>query len=115
MSPNVIEATPEKNSNNKIEEPPIESSSKINLQDGIDSESVKFLPVNQFKLKNDEDRSLCIQQQKNSWIQLNDSKKDFHAVTEKSVQSLSKLKRERDEENGKKRIKRKISDYFKKS
>ncbi|XP_050542073.1 poly(ADP-ribose) glycohydrolase [Daktulosphaira vitifoliae] len=116
VSPTVIEATPEKNSHNKIEEPlKPESNSNINHEDQVDSENVKFLPVNQFKLRNDEDRSLCIQQQKNSWIQLNDSKKDFQSVTEKSVQSLSKLKRERDEENGKKRVKRKISDYFKKS
>lgn len=75
---------------------------------------VKFLPVNQFRLSNDNERSMCIKQQKNSWLQLNDSKKDFQSVIDKSSVAgpLSTLKRDREELKGGKRVKRKIYDYF---
>lgn len=111
LSPDVIESTPE-----KLEEDL--KSSIVNCLEAKnstgkqESEDVKFLPVNQFRLSNDEERTMCIKQQKNSWLQLNDSKKDFESVIEKPSQSLSTLKRDREECNGEKRVKRKISDYF---
>lgn len=86
-----------------------------NNADKLESlEEVKFLPVNQFKLSNDNERSMCIKQQKNSWLQLNDSKKDFQSVIDKSSVAgpLSTLKRDREELKGEKRVKRKIYDYF---
>lgn len=75
---------------------------------------VKFLPVHQFRLNIDNERSMCIKQQKNSWLQLNDSKKDFQSVVDKSSVAgpLSILKRDREELKGEKRVKRKIYDYF---
>lgn len=79
------------------------------------TQDVKYLPVNQFRLNNDEERTMCINQQKNSWLQLNDSKKDFQSAIEKSsvTGQLSILKRDREENDGGKRlVKRKISDYF---
>ncbi|XP_025207633.1 poly(ADP-ribose) glycohydrolase [Melanaphis sacchari] len=112
----VIESTPEK----------LEEESKLKLVDSTGSteyvdnqeiqDDVKFLPVNQFRLNNDEERTMCIKQQKNSWLQLNESKKDFQSAIEKSSVStgqLSILKRDREEHDGGQRIvKRKISDYF---
>ncbi|XP_050433324.1 poly(ADP-ribose) glycohydrolase-like isoform X2 [Adelges cooleyi] len=115
-SPTMIEATPEKICDEDIAN--VSTSDNLNIKlDVVNTmeTDVKFLPVNQFKLKNDKDRNLCIQQQKNSWIQLNDSKKAFQSVLEKPNQSLSTLKRERNEENGKKRAKRKIYEYFQKA
>lgn len=112
-SPTIIESTPE-----KLEEDTNASSvDHIDAKDSIDiqeSQDVKFLPVNQFRLKNDEERTMCITQQKNSWIQLNDSKKDFQSVKEKSsvIGPLSTLKRDREEFQREKGVKRKISDYF---
>lgn len=112
-SPNIIESTPEKLD--------IESKSSsvdcVDAADNVDnnqSPDVRFLPVNQFRLRNNEERTMCIKQQKNSWLQLNDSKKDFQAVIEKQSVAgpLSILKRDREEQDEEKRVKRKISDYF---
>lgn len=141
-SPNIIESTPEKMNDDskpsilenilndsflsspKILEPNSNPSSTdcIDPKDNVDKQEeplddVKFLPVNQFRLKNDEERTMCIKQQKNSWLQLNDSKKDFQSVIDKSsvtasMGPLSTLKRDREEQTGEKRVKRKISDYF---
>lgn len=111
-SPDVIESTPEKlEDNSKTCNVDLNGTGNI---DKMDSQNVKFLPVNQFRLKNDNERTMCIKQQKNSWLQLNDSKKDFESVMEKSstAGSLSILKRDREERDGEKRVKRKISDYF---
>lgn len=110
-SPNIIESTPEKLD---IES---KSSSVDCVDDNVDnnqSPDVRFLPVNQFRLRNNEERTMCIKQQKNSWLQLNDSKKDFQAVIEKQSVAgpLSILKRDREEQDEEKRVKRKISDYF---
>lgn len=112
-NPTIIESTPEK----------LDTESKsssidcVDTADNVDkneSSDVRFLPVNQFRLRNDEERTMCIKQQKNSWLQLNDSKKDFQAVIVKpSVTGpLSTLKRDRKEQDEEKRVKRKISDYF---
>lgn len=79
------------------------------------TQDIKYLPVNQFRLNNDEERTMCINQQKNSWLQLNHSKKDFQSAIEKSSVTghLSILKRDREENDGGKRVvKRKISEYF---
>lgn len=110
----IIESTPE-----KVEEEPKLIGVSIDATDHVDkqeTQDVRFLPVNQFRLKNDEERSMCIKQQKNSWLQLNDSKKDFQSAIEKSsavTGQLSLLKRDREEQDGGKRVvKRKISDYF---
>lgn len=130
-SPNIIESTPENDSktsisNNLEDDCPgglenVKNSSKscsIDINNHNHQESlgdVKFLPVNQFRLTNDEERNMCIKQQKNSWLQLNDSKKDFQSVIDKSssvMGPLSTLKRDRQEHGGHKRVKRKISDYF---
>lgn len=111
-SPDVIESTPEKlEDNSKTSNVDLNGTDNIEKQD---CQNVKFLPVNQFRLKNDNERTMCIKQQKNSWLQLNDSKKDFQSVMEKSsvAGSLSILKRDREERDGGKRVKRKISDYF---
>lgn len=111
-SPDVIESTPEKlEDNSKTSN--VDSSGTGSI-DKPDFQNVKFLPVNQFRLKNDNERTMCIKQQKNSWLQLIDSKKDFESVMEKSstAGSLSILKRDREERDGEKRVKRKISDYF---
>jgi hypothetical protein len=112
-SPTIIESTPEK----LDVESKLSSIDCVDTSDNVDKDEtpeVRFLPVNQFRLKNDEERTMCIKQQKNSWLQLNDSKKDFQAVIEKpSVTGpLSTLKRDRKEHDEKKRVKRKISDYF---
>lgn len=113
-SPNIIESTPE-----KLEDYPKSSSiygtteAEQNNTDKEESQDVKFLFVNKFRLSNDKERTMCIKQQKNSWLQLNDSKKDFHSVEKSSVVGpLSTLKRDREENTGNKRAKRKISDYF---
>lgn len=110
-SPDIIECTPE-----KIEEDSTSCSiNSLDTKDGVEKlqlEDVKFLPVNQFRLTNEEERSMCIKQQKNSWLQLNDSKKDFESVVEKTSQSLSTFKRDREELVEVKKVKRKISDYF---
>lgn len=113
-SPNIIESTPE-----KLEDDSKSSSvygtteDEQNIIDKEESQDVKFLFVNKFRLKNDEERTMCIKQQKNSWLQLNNSKKDFHSVEKSSVVGpLSTLKRDREENTGNKRTKRKISDYF---
>jgi len=110
----IIESTPEK----------LEEETKLKHVDSIgdtdhinkqDTQDVRFLPVNQFRLNNDKERKMCINQQKNSWLQLNDSKKDFQSAIEKSsvTGQLSILKRDREEHDGGKRVvKRKISDYF---
>jgi len=90
----------------------------MDAKDNVDkqeSQEVKFLHVNQFRLRNDEDRTLCIKQQKNSWLQLNDSKRDFQSVIGKSSLTgpLSALKRDKEGDDGdQKSVKRKISDYF---
>lgn len=112
-SPTIIESTPEKLEDDS-------KSSSVDCIDTIDNEDkqefqeVKFLPVNQFRLRNDEERTMCIKQQKNSWLQLNDSKKDFQSAIEKSSVAgpLSTLKRDREEHNNEKKVKRKIYDYF---
>jgi len=111
----IIESTPEK----VEEEPKVIGVDSIDAADHIDkqeTQDVRFLPVNQFRLKNDKERTMCIKQQKNSWLQLNDSKKDFQSAIEKSsavTGQLSILKRDREEQDGGKRVvKRKISDYF---
>ncbi|XP_027845284.2 poly(ADP-ribose) glycohydrolase [Aphis gossypii] len=111
----IIESTPEK----VEEEPKVIGVDSIDSTDHVDkqeTQDVRFLPVNQFRLKNDEERTMCIKQQKNSWLQLNDSKKDFQSAIEKSsavTGQLSILKRDREEQDGGKRVvKRKISDYF---
>lgn len=131
-SPSIIESTPENDSKTSISSnleddcfsglENIKSDSKscstdsnnhVDHQESL--ENVKFLPVNQFRLTNDEERSMCIKQQKNSWLQLNDSKKDFQSVIDKSSSvtgPLSTLKRDRQEHGEHKRVKRKISDYF---
>lgn len=139
-SPNIIESTPEKveddskpsilenleknlqsNCSNKLKTELSSSSSDCtDFKTTVDKpqvNDVRFLPVNQFRLKNDEERTMCIKQQKNSWLQLKDSKKDFQSVIDKSsviasAGSLSTLKRDREEQSGEKRVKRKISDYF---
>lgn len=139
-SPNIIESTPEKveddskpsilenleknlqsNCSNKLKTELSSSSSDCtDFKTTVDKQEVndvRFLPVNQFRLKNDEERTMCIKQQKNSWLQLKDSKKDFQSVIDKSsviasAGSLSTLKRDREEQSGEKRVKRKISDYF---
>lgn len=131
-SPNIIESTPENNSKTNISSnleddcfsglENVKNSSKscsIDINNHVDHqeslEDVKFLPVNQFRLTNDEERNMCIKQQKNSWLQLNDSKKDFQSVIDKSSSvtgPLSTLKRDRQEDGEHKRVKRKISDYF---
>jgi len=106
----IIELTSE-----KLEEEPKLIDSIGTIVDKQETQDVRFLPVNQFRLSNDEERSMCIKQQKNSWLQLNDSKKDFQSVIEKSSTTgqLSMLKRDREEHDGGKRVvKRKISDYF---
>lgn len=110
-SPNIIESTPEKLVDVSK---PSSDDSKDKSDKQEDSHTVKFLPVNQFKLSNDKERTMCIKQQKNSWLQLNDSKRDFQSVIEKptTTGSLSTLKRDREEHNKEKRVKRKISDYF---
>lgn len=110
-SPNLIESTPEKVID--VSKSSSDDSEK-NLDKQEDFHAVKFLPVNQFKLSNDKERTMCIKQQKNSWLQLNDSKRDFQSVIEKSTSTgpLSTLKRDREEHNQEKRVKRKISDYF---
>lgn len=112
-STNVIESTPEKLASDL--EP--STSDCVNFKTNVNTEKledVKFLPVNQFKLKNDQERAMCIKQQKNSWLQLNYSKKDFQSTIEKSstAGSLSTLKRDREEYKAEPRVKRKISDYF---
>lgn len=111
---NVIDSTPEK----------LEEESKLTGVDSIDAtdqkdkqetRDVRFLPVNQFRLNNDEELAMCIKQQKKSWLQLNDSKKDFQSTigNSSSIGQLSVLKRDREENDGGKRVvKRKISDYF---
>lgn len=112
-SPNVIESTPEKLEDNSktISDDHIDTKDNADIQE---SHEVKFLHVNQFRLKNDEERTMCIKQQKNSWLQLNDFKKDFQSVIDKSsvMGPLSTLKRDREEHNKEKSVKRKISDYF---
>ncbi|XP_022175441.1 poly(ADP-ribose) glycohydrolase isoform X1 [Myzus persicae] len=110
----IIESTPEKIE----EETKLRNVNVIGATDHInelDTQDVRFLPVNQFRLNNDKERTMCINQQKNSWLQLNDSKKDFQSAVEKSSATgqLSILKRDREEQDGGKRVvKRKISDYF---
>ncbi|KAL5245031.1 hypothetical protein ACI65C_012441 [Semiaphis heraclei] len=110
----IIESTPEKHE----EETKLKHVDSIGATDHInkqDIQDVRFLPVNQFRLNNDKERTMCIKQQKNSWLQLNDSKKDFQSAIEKSsiTGQLSILKRDREEHDGGKRVvKRKISDYF---
>jgi len=104
-----------KNLENNVKSSSIECTDVKDNVDKQESLDVKFLPVNQFRLKNDEERILCIEQQKNSWLQLNDSKKDFQSVVDSSsivTGPLSILKRDRGEHSEKKRVKRKISDYF---
>lgn len=112
-SPNIIESTPEKLEYNLKtgSDDPIDTTDNA---DKLESQEVKFLHVNQFRLSNDNERTMCIKQQKNSWLQLNDFKKDFQSVIEKpsATGPLSTLKRDRDEHNEEKRVKRKISDYF---
>jgi len=110
----IIESTPEKLEDEiKLKHVDcIGTTDHINKQDIQD---VRFLPVNQFRLNNDKERIMCINQQKNSWLQLNDSKKDFQSAIQKSsvTGQLSILKRDREEYDGRKRVvKRKISDYF---
>lgn len=110
---NIIESTPEK----LVDESKSSSVDCVASADNVvknESSDVRFLPVNQFRLRNDKERTMCIKQQKNSWLQLNDSKKDFQAVIEKPLVTgpLSTLKRDRQEQEGEKRAKRKISDYF---
>lgn len=112
-SANVIGSTPEK----LASDPEPSTSDRIDSQNNVNTErlpDVKFLPVNQFKLNDDRERAMCIKQQKNSWLQLNNSKKDFESSVGKSsaVGSLSSLKRDREEHTPKPRVKRKISDYF---
>jgi len=111
-----IESTPEKLQKETelrhFESIAIDATDHINKQN---TQDVKFLPVNQFRLNNDKERTMCINQQKNSWLQLNDSKKDFQSAIEKSsvTGQLSILKRDREENDGVNRVvKRKISDYF---
>jgi len=109
----IIESTPEKFD----EEIKLNHVDCIGVTDHIDKQvdDVRFLPVNQFRLNNDKERTMCINQQKNSWLQLNDSKKDFQSAIKKSsvTGQLSILKRDREEHNAEKRVvKRKISDYF---
>lgn len=131
-NPNIIESTPENDSKTSVSSnleddcldsglENVENSSKscsIDINNQVDHqeslEGVKFLPVNQFRLTNDEERNMCIKQQKNSWLQLNDSKKDFQSVIDKSSVPgpLSTLKRDGQEPGEHKTVKRKISDYF---
>ncbi|XP_060861431.1 poly(ADP-ribose) glycohydrolase [Metopolophium dirhodum] len=109
----IIESTPEK-LEDETELRHVDSIA-IDATDHINKQDVRFLPVNQFRLNNDKERTMCINQQKNSWLQLNDSKKDFQSAIEKSsvTGQLSILKRDREENDGGKRVvKRKISDYF---
>lgn len=112
----IIESTPEKFEEETelrhVDSVAIGATDNINKQV---TQDVRFLPVNQFRLNNDKERTMCINQQKNSWLQLNDSKKDFQSAIEKSsvTGQLSILKRDREENDGGKRVvKRKISDYF---
>lgn len=112
----IIESTPEKLEDETelihVDNIAIDATDHINKQD---TQDVRFLPVNQFRLNNDKERTMCINQQKNSWLQLNDSKKDFQSAIEKSsvTGQLSILKRDREEnDKGKRVVKRKISDYF---
>ncbi|VVC35590.1 Hypothetical protein CINCED_3A006843 [Cinara cedri] len=113
---NIIESTPEKHEDDsKLSTINCIIESKDNM-DKQEFQDVKFLSVNQFRLRNDEERTKCIKQQKNSWLQLKDSQKDFQSVEKSSVIGpLSTLKRDREDINVKKRVKRKISDYFKKN
>jgi len=113
----IIESTPEKLEDETelrhVDSIAIGAIDHVNKQDS--TQDVRFLPVNQFRLNNDKERTMCINQQKNSWLQLNDSKKDFQSAIEKSsvTGQLSILKRDREENDGGKRVvKRKISDYF---
>lgn len=105
-SPTIIESTPEKLKDN-FKSSSIDCMDTKNNADKQEFREVKFLPVNQFRLRNDEERIMCNEQQKNSWLQLNDSKKDFQSAIEKSSVSgpLSTLKRDKEEHNEKKKKK----------